>query len=70
MHKLVKNAIENPIPKREVSDYDMACTYSDRLEKMQKRRKFEYDSLNGRIDWLIGHVDNDLMVTDQNNGSN
>ena len=62
----LKNAIENPIPKREVSDYDMACTYSDRLEKMQKkRRKFEYDSLNGRIDWLIGHVDNDLMVTDQ-----
>ena len=44
----------------------MACTYSDRLEKIQeKQRKFEYDSLNGRIDWLIGHIDNDLEETDK-----
>ena len=62
----LKKAIVKPIKKKCVSDYDMACTYSDRLEKIQeKQRKFEYDSLNGRIDWLIGHIDNDLEETDK-----
>ena len=47
-------------------DYEMACNYSDRsIQMLQKRIKFMEDCLNGRIDWLIGKVDNELAVTDE-----
>lgn len=46
--------------------YEMACSYSDRgLRMLEKRLKFTDDGLNGRIDWLISHVDNDYGETNQ-----
>ena len=40
------------------ASYEMACSYSDRsIRMLEKRLKFTDDGLNGRIDWLISHVD-------------
>ena len=45
------------------TSYEMACTYTDRsIQMLEKRLKYTVDGLNGRIDWLISHVDNDYGV--------
>ena len=63
----LKTALEMPKKKKVQNlDYEMACNYSDRsIQMLQKRIKFMEDCLNGRIDWLIGKVDNELAVTDE-----
>ena len=54
----LRNAIEAPKAEKELSDYDMAMVYADRLQKiLEKHLKWDRDCLNGRIDWLIGHLE-------------
>nr|WP_319489985.1 polysaccharide pyruvyl transferase family protein [uncultured Caproiciproducens sp.] len=54
----LKNALEKPLTHKAVTDYDMACGYCDRTQTMIERRmKQDRDSLNGRVDWLIGYAD-------------
>lgn len=54
----LKNAIESNHEGHRFTDYDAACSYFDTNRKIiEKQRKFERDSLNGRIDWLIGDVE-------------
>lgn len=65
----LKNAIESVVPKKKITDYEMACNYCDRSQRIiEKEQKWNNDCLNGRIDWLIGHVDEKdlcLLDTDQ-----
>ena len=62
----LKKAIETPNIFAGVTDYDMACTYCDRTQKfIEKQNKWDRDCLNGRIDWLINRVDEDVINTNQ-----
>lgn len=61
----LKQALEKPVAAKAPTDYDMACHYSDRTRSMiEKDVKRDTDGLNGRIDWLIGHVDHGTSDTD------
>ncbi len=60
----LRNAITCPIDDSNHADsYEMSCNYTDRsIRMLEKDLKFIQDSLNGRIDWLISHVDTDYGV--------
>ena len=64
----LRDAIEQPIDNKKITDYEMACNYCDRTQQIiEKDLKWNTDSLNGRVDWLIGHTDqadSDLLNTD------
>ena len=64
--KWIKTSIEMSSGEKSITDFDVAAIYSDRIQKdMESKIKWQSDCLNGRIDWLIGHVDNDLTKTDE-----
>lgn len=61
------SALEKPKGKTSDGlDYEVSCDYTDRsIHMLQKKIKYMEDCLNGRIDWLIGRMDHDLIPTDE-----